>query len=143
MFVHESTEAGLVVGLILDAPLFDPGAVVDADAQAHNVPGLIVGWAKGLATLRWGTDWGALNQVDRADDFEVPILLFHGDADTVAPVAVTERFAAALPELVQFERVTGAGHGACWNADPARYEAAVTAFLAQVAAGPAEEPDEG
>jgi len=143
MFVHESTEAGLVTGLILDAPLFDPGAVVDADAQAHNVPGLIVGWAKGLATLRWGTDWGALNQVDRADEFEVPILLFHGDADTVAPVAVTERFAAALPELVQFERVTGAGHGASWNVDPARYEAAVTAFLAQVAAGPAEEPDEG
>ncbi len=143
MFLHESADAGLVIGLILDAPLFDPGAVVDADARGHNVPGLLVGWAKGLATLRWGTDWGALNQVDRADDFEVPILLFHGDADAVAPVAVSERFAAALPELVQFERVSGAGHGAAWNADPARYATAVTVFLAQVAAGPAEEPAEG
>ena len=143
MFLHESTESRLVAGLILDAPLFDPGAVVDADARAHNVPGLIVGWAKGLATLRWGTDWGALSQVERADDFDVPILLFHGDADAIAPVAVSERFAAVLPGLVQFERVTGAGHGACWNADPDRYETAVTAFLAQVAAGPAEEPDAG
>jgi pimeloyl-ACP methyl ester carboxylesterase len=80
-----------------------------------------------------------LNQVDRADDFEVPILLFHGDADTVAPVAVSEAFAAALPALVRFERCASAGHGACWNADPAAYEAAVTAFLAEVAADPADE----
>ena len=53
-------------------------------------------------------------------------------------MVVSERFAAALPDLVRFERVAGAGHGAVWNADPARYEAAVTAFLAEVAAGPAE-----
>ncbi len=142
MFLHESVQAGLVAGLILEAPLFDPGALVDADAHAHNVPGLIVGWAKGLATLRWGTNWGALNQVDRAEEFEVPVLLFHGDADSVAPVAVSERFAGAVPELVRFERVGGAGHGAAWNADPARYEGAVNAFLAEVAAGPAAEAGE-
>ena len=70
MFLHESPQARLVAGLVFDAPLFDPGAVIDADAHQHNVPGLIVGWAKGLATLRWGVDWGALNQADRADDFE-------------------------------------------------------------------------
>lgn len=139
MFLHESTQAGLVAGLILEAPLVDPGAVVDAHAHARNVPGLLAGWAKGLATLRWGTNWGALNQVDRAGDFEVPVLLFHGDADALAPVVVSERFAAELPVLVRLERVAGAGHGAAWNADPARYEAAVTAFLAEVAAGPAED----
>ncbi|MFH1330645.1 MAG: prolyl oligopeptidase family serine peptidase [Actinomycetota bacterium] len=143
MFLHESSQARLVAGLIFDAPLFDPGAVVDGDAHQHNVPGFIVGWAKGLATLRWGVDWGALNQVDRADDFEVPILLFHGDADASAPVAVSDRFAAALPDLVRYEKVPGAGHGASWNADPARYEAALTAFLEQVAAGPAGEPEQG
>ena len=67
----------------------------------------------------------------------MPILLFHGDADTVAPVAVSERFAAALPDLVRFERVGRRRPRGVWNADPARYEAAVTAFLTEVAAGPA------
>jgi hypothetical protein len=143
MFLHESAQARLVVGLVFDAPLFDPGAVVDADGHQHNVPGFVVGWAKGLATLRWGVDWGALNQADRADDFEVPVLLFHGDADDVAPVAISDRFATALPDLVRYEKVPGAGHGAAWNADPVRYEAALTAFLEQVAAGPAEEPSGG
>jgi pimeloyl-ACP methyl ester carboxylesterase len=140
MFLHESAQADLVKGLILDAPLFDVGAVVDGDARAHNVPGLIAGWAKGLATLRFGVDWGTLNQVTRADEFGLPILLFHGDADAEAPIAVSDRFAALLPDLVRYERVSGAGHAASWNADPARYEAALAAFLEQVAAGPSEEP---
>ena len=143
MFLHGSAEARAVAGLVFDAPLFDPGAVVDADGRAHNVPGLIVGWAKGLATLRWGVDWGALNQVARTEDFEVPILLFHGDVDAVAPVSVSDRFAAALPDLVRYERVSGGGHGACWNADPARYEAALAAFMEEVAAGPAPTPAPG
>jgi len=142
MFLHESEQARLVAGLILDSPLLNPAAVVDADARAHNVPGLILGWSKGLATLRWGVDWGTLDQAARAEDFDVPILLFHGDADTVTPVAVSDQFAAALPDLVRYERVAGAGHGALWNADPARYEAALTAFLEAVAAGPAQEPEE-
>jgi alpha-beta hydrolase superfamily lysophospholipase len=138
MFLHESSEARLVAGLVLDAPLLDPAAVVDLDAAGHNIPGFLAGWAKGLATLRWGTEWGRLNQVARADDFEVPILLFHGDADAEIPVASSDAFAAALPELVRYERFAGAGHGACWNADPARYEAALAAFMDEVAAGPAE-----
>ena len=57
----------------------------------------------------------------------------------MAPVGASEQFADARTDLVQFERVAGAGHGASWNADPARYEAALSAFLAQVAAGPAED----
>jgi hypothetical protein len=39
---------------------------------------------------------------------------------------------------VRYERFAGAGHGACWNADPARYEAALAAFMDGVAAGAAE-----
>jgi pimeloyl-ACP methyl ester carboxylesterase len=142
-FLHESSQAPSVTGLVLDAPLLDVGAVVDADARAHNVPGLIVGWAKGLATLRFGVDWGMLNQLDRAGEFTVPILLFHGSADTEAPVGVSDRFAELLPGLVRYVRTEGAGHAESWNADAAGYEAALAAFLGEVAAGPADEPAEG
>lgn len=138
MFLHESIEAESVKGLVLDAPLLDVGAVVDADARAHNVPGLIVGWAKGLATLRFGVDWGTLNQADRADEFSVPILLFHGSADAEAPVEVSDRFAESLPDLVRYVRTEGAGHAESWNIDPGGYEAALADFLGEVAAGPTE-----
>jgi len=136
VFLHESTEAESVKGLVLDAPLLDVGAVVDADARAHNVPGLIVGWAKGLATLRFGVDWGTLNQPDRADEFTVPILLFHGSADAEAPVEVSDRFAELVPNLVRYVRTEGAGHAESWNFDPAGYETALAAFLGEVASGP-------
>ncbi len=138
VFLHESTEAESVTGLVLDAPLLDVGAVVDADARAHNVPGLIVGWAKGLATLRFGVDWGMLNQPDRADEFTVPILLFHGSADAEAPVEVSDRFAELVPSLVRYVRTEGAGHAESWNFDPAGYETALVAFLGEVAGGPSE-----
>jgi alpha-beta hydrolase superfamily lysophospholipase len=126
LFFHESREADLVKGLILDAPLLDPGSVVDADAHAHNVPGFIDGWAKGLATLRFGVDWGSLNQLEHADEFTVPILLLQGDADTEASVA----FPAA-------------GHTESWNVDPARYEAVLAAFVTEVAGGPVAAPTAG
>jgi len=142
-FLHSSAEAPAVKGLVLDAPLFDAGAVVDADARARNVPGFIAGWAKGLATLRFGVDWGMLNQLERADEFTVPILLFHGSADTEAPVEVSDRFAELLPGLVRYVRTEGAGHAESWNADPAAYESALAAFLGEVAAGPADEPAGG
>jgi alpha-beta hydrolase superfamily lysophospholipase len=143
LFFHESREADLVKGLVLDAPLLDPGAVVDADAHAHDVPGFIDGWAKGLATLRFGVDWGSLNQLEHADEFTVPILLLQGDADTEASVTIADSFAAALPQLVSYLRFPAAGHTESWNVDPARYEAALAAFVTEVAAGPAAAPTAG
>lgn len=138
VFLHQSAEAAAVRGLVLDAPLLDAGAVVDADARSHNVPGPIAGLAKSLATLRFGVDWGALDQLNRVGDFEVPILLFHGTADTEAPVEVSDRFADSLGRTLRYIRVEGAGPGECWNADPPGYEAALTTFVLEVAGEAAE-----
>jgi alpha-beta hydrolase superfamily lysophospholipase len=143
IFLRESESASAVVGLVLDAPVLDAGAVIDAHARAHNVPGFILGWAKGLATLRFGVDWGGLSQVGPDARFGVPILLFHGEADAEVPVEASDRFAALHTGLVRYVRTPGAGHAASWNVDPAGYEAALTAFLEEVAAGPAPRPGFG
>jgi pimeloyl-ACP methyl ester carboxylesterase len=147
LFLQESARGSEVVGLILDAPLLDVGAVVDADADTHNVPGFIVGWAKGLATLRFGVDWGDLNRLDRGGAPGVPVLLFHGNGDPEAPIEVSDRFAQLHPGLVRYVRTIAEDRAASWNVDPARYQTALAAFLDEVAAGPAPSPtpipDEG
>lgn len=147
LFLEESAQASLVRGMVLDAPLLDVGAMVDAEARAHNVPGLIVGWAKGLATLRYGVDWGDLNRLERGGAPGVPVLLFHSAGDPEAPVEVSDRFAQLHPGLVRYVRTEGDEHAASWNTDPARYQAALAAFLDEVAGGlaPGLEagPDEG
>ncbi len=137
MLVRESDWAPRVVGLIFDAPLLDPGAGVDDDAAAKDVPGFIVGMAKGLVGLRFGVDWGRLDQVRHAEDLDLPILLLQGDADDVTPVRIADAFAESADE-VTYRRIEGAGHDGVWNADPAGYEEAVRAFLSEVAAGPSD-----
>jgi uncharacterized protein len=62
----------------------------------------------------------------------MPILLFHGTDDHTVPISSSAAFARALPELVTYHRVAGAGHVESWNVGPARYERRVRTFLARV-----------
>jgi pimeloyl-ACP methyl ester carboxylesterase len=134
MFLHESELVGDVVGVVLDSPVLDLEAVVDAMAVDRGIPGFVASGAKALVTLRFDVDWRELDQIERAAEFDVPILLLHGEADERAPVSVSDAFAAARPDIVTYERFAGVGHGFSWNADPIRYEAAVADFLTGVSA---------
>ena len=85
-----------------------------------------------IASHRIGIDFSDYDQVKRAHEFHVPILLFHGTADTTVPIGPSRAFAAALPRLVTFVQ-TGAGHVESWNAGPRRYDTAVRRFLVSLA----------
>jgi pimeloyl-ACP methyl ester carboxylesterase len=137
-FLHESNEfsegvtlTDRVSGVIFDSPVLDLEAVVDAGARDRGLPGVLTGAAKGIAALRFDIDWDALDQVERADEFDpdLPILLFHGVDDATVPVAGSDAFAAAL-DSVEYVRVEGADHVYPWNVDPVGYERAVMDFLA-------------
>lgn len=132
MFLHQSGLVGSVLGVVLDSPVLDLSAAVDARGVADGVPGIVVAAAKEGARLRYGIEWGALNQLDRTAEFAVPMLLLQGEDDTLAPVDLADRFAAALPDLVTYERFPEAGHTEVWNVDPERYSNAVLKFLLAV-----------
>jgi len=63
----------------------------------------------------------------------MPLLLISGDADTTVPIADARRLAAAAPAGTTHLVIEGAGHAEAHATDPARYEAAVTAFLRHAA----------
>jgi hypothetical protein len=133
MFLHESERVGAVAGLILDSPVLDFEAYVD-----HNtgwIPGPIGALGKQFARIRFGIEWAELDQIDRADQFDVPILAIHGVQDQIAPIAITEAFAAARPDDVELLRIGAARHGDSWNVGITRYEDAVVAFVSRIAAG--------
>lgn len=129
-FLRRSELSGLVDALIWDSPLLDWGPVIARGAQDRGVPGWLVPIGMRASELRAGVDYDELNQVANADEFTLPTLLFHGDADGTVPVSVSDRFAAARPDLVTYERVAGAEHVGAWNTDRERYESAVAEFLA-------------
>ncbi|MCP4309067.1 MAG: hypothetical protein GY926_24185 [bacterium] len=132
--LHESDSAGEVLGVVLDSPVLDLGAVVDRIAEDRGIPVVITSAAKGVARIRFGLAWAKLNQMDRIDQFDIPILLFQGTEDDVAPVGTANNFAEALPELVTYERFDGARRVELWNVDAERYNAAVMAFLEEILA---------
>ncbi|MET9608770.1 alpha/beta fold hydrolase [Streptomyces sp. NPDC006512] len=127
--VERSALADRISGLVLDSPVLDWHATLRALAAARHVPRpllpLAVRAAEGRAGLRAdrrppGADPAALR---------VPVLIFHGPDDVLAPWEPSRRLAAARPGLITLHTVAAAPHGAMWNADPAGYEEALRRFL--------------
>jgi len=133
VFLHESDLIGRVRGVILDSPVLDLEEVVDTEAMERGIPAFFTAGAKAIARLRFGLDWPQLDHVARADEFDMPILLIHGTADDTVPVASSDEFAAARPDIVIYERFDGADHVHAWNVDPTRYSTAVLNFVSGVA----------
>lgn len=137
-FLYESREADRVVAVVLDAPVLSLGISVDEAWAPAQVPGFIVGWAKAMATFRYGVDWAELDHVARSAEWAPPVLILHGREDREAPLRASAEFATSRIDSTLLLTFPGAGYGASWNVDPDRYEAAVTSFLAQHAAGESE-----
>ncbi len=138
--MYESDLAPVVRGLILDAPALNLEAIVDEGAGQTNlplvpvrVPEFLTELSKIVTERRYDFRFEDVDYVRRADEMpDVPILLFHGDADNTVPVRVGDDFALRRTDIVTYERFAGAGHVRAWNVDRARYEAAVAEFLASL-----------
>ncbi|WP_327307394.1 hypothetical protein OG730_31415 [Streptomyces sp. NBC_01298] len=132
MALHAAERSALadrISGLVLDSPVLDWHATLRALAAARRTPAPLLPFAvraaEGRAGLRAdrrapGSDPAAL---------KVPALIFHGPDDTLASWEPSRRLAAARPDLATLHSVSGATHGAMWNADPAAYEEALRRFL--------------
>ena len=128
-FLYQSLLADKVRGAILDAPMLDFGATVDLGASEKGYPSLVSALAKAFAGFRFDIDWGELDYLKRIDELAVPILLFHGDADTTVPVETSDSLARDRPDIVRYILVADTEHVRSWNTDRQAYESAVRDFL--------------
>ena len=128
-FLTESTLAGSVSGVVLDAPVLNFEATVDWGARDRFAPWPVIPLGKQFAAWRFGVDWDELDYLPRADRLSVPILLFHGDDDPKVLVDTSDALARARPDLVTYLRVRDAGHVRAWNSDPQGYEDSLRSFL--------------
>lgn len=140
-FMQRSELASRVAGLILDAPMLNLAETVSFGLREGGVPGWFTGPARLVAELRYGVDWTATDYLRNVDVLKAPILLFHTTGDNIVPVSTSDRLAAALPDLVTYERTEGPGHVRSWNLHPAEYEASVRAFLIELGVAGVEQAD--
>jgi pimeloyl-ACP methyl ester carboxylesterase len=128
-FMQRSPLARRVAGLVLDAPALNWKKVLEFNATEMGFPSigaLPVEWAIGA---RIDADWDSLDAIAHPADFQLPILLFHGDDDKVVPISTSDEFAAELPRWITYYRAPKAGHVEAWNVNPRLYEQRVAAFL--------------
>ncbi len=135
-FMQRSPLAGRVAGLVLDAPVLDWKAVLSFNATEMGLPAFAADPVEWVIGARIDADWDSLDALDHTADFRLPILLFHGDADKVVPIATSNDFAAKLPHWITYYRVPEAGHTESWNVDPRLYEQRLRAFLRRIDAAP-------
>jgi pimeloyl-ACP methyl ester carboxylesterase len=128
-YLRRSRERSITRAAIFDAPALDWNAMISVGARKRGVPAAATEVGKMVAVMRAGFRWDDLVQIRHAPEFHTPMLIFHGEADDVAPIEVSERFAAALPQLVSFDPYQGAGHVESWNVDPERYRKTLVNWL--------------
>ncbi len=136
-FLYESTLAGRVKGVVLDAPMLDLGAAVDLGAENRSlpliglpIPDTLTATAKWLAGIRFDLEWDRLDYLERVEELSTPILLFHGVEDDIVPVDTSDELAELRPDLVSYHRIEDARHLESWNLNPAGYERLLAEFLA-------------
>jgi fermentation-respiration switch protein FrsA (DUF1100 family) len=125
-----------VLGVMLDCPALDWRDTIRWQGQRFGLPPIMARqtarFVQRLVTRRSGQDFDAVDQLQAAPRFTVPILLFHGTRDRTIPIAQADALAAARPDIVEYHRVEGGKHIRVWNIDPEKYDAAVEGFVARV-----------
>ena len=132
-FMQRSPLAPHVAGLVLDAPVLDWKDVLSFNATEMGFPSAAAAPLEWAIGARIDADWDSLDALQHTQNFQLPILLFHGTEDDTVPIADSEDFAALLPRWVTYFRVPAAGHTQGWNVDPSLYERRLSAFLDRVA----------
>lgn len=129
----------VIDGLILEAPAADMREIVQLrSGEALPIKGPIgdslLAVGRLVTSLRTGLNFDTVDYVDRADELNVPILLFQGRDDTTVPIEIGEALAEARPDLVDFQPVDDAFHVRAWNEDPSAYAQTIAQFLSRVTA---------
>ncbi|MDR5700416.1 alpha/beta hydrolase family protein [Agromyces aerolatus] len=129
-----------LVGVILESPAIDWVDILRFQGTLYGLPEQVSSMVTRLISAPLAVtvtgiaapiDLHSLDAVARAEEFDVPILLLASEDDGFVPIDGARRFAAARPDLVQFEVFTGARHVKLWNHDPERWTRVIEGWLAR------------
>jgi predicted alpha/beta-fold hydrolase len=129
-FLDRSSYRSSIQATVLDSPILNWSATLDALAKKNSLPSFIARVTEKVISMRIGVHFNALNQVGQGQN-QILTLLFHGISDTTAPIMVSDTFASTHSNIT-YHRIPEAEHTQCWNANPQVYETELRSFLTHV-----------
>ena len=127
-FLDRSPQAHAVQAVVLDSPVLNWRATLNALVKKNRFPLFIASITEKIISMRTGVQFASFDHLGKN---QIPTLLFHGQGDTTSPMSTADTFAARHPNIT-YHRIADADHTQCWNADPQLYEKEVRSFLTQV-----------
>lgn len=128
-FMRRSSLASEISGVILDSPALEWRELIRHHAVRYHLPLFLAPIVERLTTFKGGTDFDAVDHLQHASIYNLPMLIFHGSADNTVPVRQLDELARTRPDLIEYVRVEGAEHMRTWNIDPENYERHVRQYV--------------
>lgn len=131
---------GVIDGLILESPVLDWQATINANCRRAGLPSWVGAFARpwlqnrllarvvGLSSEIQLASFGWLK---RADELSVPTLILHGVEDSSAPISQSSALAKLRPDAVLLEEFDS-DHTMTWNSDDRRWRETARRLLTPV-----------
>ena len=122
-----------VRGIIADCPYDSPEEIILSVGKKMHYPPALIRPFLHLGALLYGRfSLGAMDCSRAVQAAQVPILIIHGEADTLVPADQSRKIAEKNPRLIRRVTFPGAEHAVSYLADTARYEALVLDFMDKI-----------
>ena len=124
-----------IVGVILEGPYRLPMEPVVGHFRCRRWPPYPIVWLAGAHLRFWTKGYDQFDRVLHAAKLQCPLLVLHGAADLICPVASGQAIAEAAVQG-RFVPIEGAGHSDLFERDEQTYCDAVNDFFTQTLKSP-------
>lgn len=122
-----------VKGIVADCPYVNVMDIIRHVAKTMPIPAwLIKPFVIVGAKIYGGFDVNEISATEALKDTKIPVLILHGDADTLVPCTMSDEAVKANPNMVTKYTISGAEHGISYLVDTKTYYNAVQMFAQRI-----------
>lgn len=116
--------------IIADCPYSSPKIMLQHSVKALGLPVAIFYPLINLSSIMFAhTNLNKISAYDTVKNTDNPILIIHGNKDTVVPYTISQDLYNAYQDKIQYELFDGAEHGMSYIVDKSRYQKIIKDFL--------------
>ena len=116
--------------IIADCPYSSPKIMLQHSVKALGLPVAIFYPLVNLSSIMFAhTNLNKTSAYDTVKNTDNPILIIHGNKDTVVPYTISQDLYNAYQDKIQYELFDGAEHGMSYIVDKSRYQKIIKEFL--------------